>query len=303
MANCSYPYFSYLLIDPSVVILQHPFLIDVSPMDQYRVFGNPIKQSRSPFIHSAFAKETKQNIVYKSEHVPFDEFETVVIAFAKSGGKGANVTVPFKEQALALCNRLSERAKLAGAVNTLSFVDGNIVGDNTDGLGLVNDLLANSVELRNSRILMIGAGGAAKGVVLPLLEQQPHSIVVTNRTEAKAKALCEQFNDSRLMSASFEQANQQQFDVIINATSAGLSGSALPISAQIINNNVACYDMVYGKSETPFIQFAKQNDAKLTIDGLGMLVGQAAESFYIWRNVKPETENVLSDIRIALMAE
>lgn len=272
-------------------------------MDQYRVYGNPIKQSKSPFIHQQFAKQTNQAINYQSELVVVEEFENVIGEFLNAGGKGANITVPFKEKALAICDQLSERAKLAGAVNTLSFVDGSILGDNTDGIGLVNDLLNHSVELKSSRILLIGAGGAAKGVVLPLLEQQPHSIVVTNRTETKAKALCEQFNDSRVVSMSFTQANQQQYDVIINATSAGLSSSKLPISTQIINNNVVCYDMVYGKSDTPFIELAKQFNAKLTIDGLGMLVGQAAESFYIWRNTKPETESVLRAIRHKLKAE
>ncbi len=266
-------------------------------MDQYRVYGNPIKQSRSPFIHQLFAKQTGQQLNYQSELVPLDKFAETVWAFAQAGGKGANVTVPFKEQALQLCDHLSNRAKLAGAVNTLSFKAGKIFGDNTDGLGLVNDLLAHQVLIAKSRILLLGAGGAAKGVVLPLLEQNPDSIVIANRTVKKAQQLVEQFNDQGLTYASFEQANQGEFDLIINATSASLSGDNLPISEHLINQQVICYDMVYGQQDTVFIKVAKQHKAKQAIDGLGMLVGQAAESFNTWRQVKPETNSVLAKLR------
>ncbi|GLX78525.1 shikimate dehydrogenase (NADP(+)) [Thalassotalea insulae] len=269
-------------------------------MDQYRVYGNPISQSRSPFIHQLFASQTQQPLNYLSELVALDSFANTVRAFAKSGGKGANVTVPFKEQALCLCDQLSSRAQLAGAVNTLTFKEGQILGDNTDGLGLVNDLLAHRVELSGSNILLLGAGGAAKGVVLPLLEQNPETVVVANRTMSKAQKLVEQFNDLRLSAKSFSDVNQMAFDVIINATSASLTGDKLPIEHSLINEQVVCYDMVYGKEDTAFLAFAKQHHAKQAIDGLGMLVGQAAESFYIWRGVKPEVSTVLSQLRTAL---
>lgn len=269
-------------------------------MDQYRVYGNPIKHSRSPFIHAAFAKQSEQNIDYQAELVPLDKFKETVDNFAKAGGKGANVTVPFKEQALEVCDQLSERAKLAGAVNTLIFQQGRIIGDNTDGLGLVQDLLNHDVNLTNSRILLLGAGGAAKGVILPLLEQHPQTIVVANRTVSKAQALVAQFNDSRLFACGFTETENSQFDIIINATSAGLTGDKLPIASSLITPTTVCYDMVYGKSDTVFLAEAKKLNAAKAIDGLGMLVGQAAESFYLWRNVKPETMAVLTQLRQAL---
>jgi len=272
-------------------------------MDQYLVFGNPIEQSRSPYIHQAFALSTKQTLTYQSQLVALDEFSTTVKKFISDGGKGANVTVPFKEQALLLCEQLSDRAKQAGAVNTLSFKNGLIYGDNTDGLGLVQDLLRNKINLKGSSILILGAGGAAKGVILPLLEQQPSSIVIANRTISKAEKLCEQFENSKLSFCSFEQATDHGFDIIINATSASLSGDVPPISTELINTNVICYDMVYGKQLTPFLSWAKQQGASHLIDGLGMLVGQAAESFAIWRNVKPEVETVIDELRRSLVNE
>ncbi|MCJ8320075.1 MAG: shikimate dehydrogenase [Colwellia sp.] len=276
-------------------------------MDKYRVFGNPIKQSRSPLIHQSFAESTQQQLNYQSEFVAIDGFKEKIKQFINEQGKGANITVPFKEQALAICDQLSERARLAGAVNTLSFVDGQIIGDNTDGLGLVQDLLRNNVNLKNSKILLLGAGGAAKGVVLPLLEQQPESIVIANRTVSKAEALCHQFtsseNQSKLRACGFENVENDNFDIIINATSASLSGSVPPISEKLIRPDVVCYDMVYGKEQTPFMNWAKKQGSAQVIDGLGMLVSQAAESFAIWRGVKPEVETVISYLRKSLASE
>ena len=276
-------------------------------MDQYRVFGNPIKQSRSPAIHQAFAHSTQQNMLYTSELVALDAFDSTVKNFIKHEGKGANVTVPFKEQALLLCDQLSDRARLAGAVNTLVFKKGIIFGDNTDGLGLVHDLLAKKVILNNKKILLLGAGGAAKGVVLPLLKQNPSSITIANRTVSKAENLCKQFQQeknnqqgdqqNKLYACGFEELNSQCFDVIINATSASLSGSIPAIGVNLINKNTVCYDMVYGKGLTPFLDWAQKNGAQTIIDGLGMLVEQAAESFLIWRGIKPETEVVLLNLR------
>jgi len=270
-------------------------------MDQYRVFGNPIKQSRSPFIHQAFAKSTAQELSYQSKFVELDSFSETIRQFVKDGGKGANITVPFKEQALLLCDQLSDRARLAGAVNTLSFVDGQILGDNTDGLGLVQDLLRHKITLNNSRILLLGAGGAAKGVILPLLEQQPKSIVVANRTMSKAEDLCLHFNNEKLVACGFESIDPNGFDLIINATSASLSGKVPLISKEVIEINTVCYDMVYGKELTPFLIWAEELGAKEVIDGLGMLVGQAAESFALWRTVKPEVNIVIDSLRSSLL--
>ncbi len=269
-------------------------------MDNYRVFGNPIKQSRSPFIHQQFALSTNQELDYQAQLVELDQFASTVKKFIAQGGKGANITVPFKEQALELADHLTERAKLAGAVNTLSFIDGKVYGDNTDGLGLVQDLLRHQVSLKQARILLLGAGGAAKGVILPLLEQQPKEMVIANRTVSKAEQLCQQFSalgHSNLSACGFNDVNEQAYDVIINATSASLSGNIPSIPNTCIDANTVCYDMVYTSELTPFLQWAKEQGTEKLIDGLGMLVGQAAESFSIWRGVKPQVEPVLQDLR------
>ena len=268
--------------------------------DQYRVFGNPIEHSRSPSIHHIFAEKNQQNIDYQKQLVDIEDFSSAVTDFIHQGGKGANVTVPFKEQALIIADELTERASLAGAVNTLSFRDGKIFGDNTDGEGLVQDLVANNVILKQNRILLLGAGGAARGVLLPLLAQAPHSIVVANRTVSKAETLCQHFADIRLSACGFQDLEQQHFDVIINATSASLSGNLPPIPTSLISQNIVCYDMVYGKDKTPFLRWAEEHGAIKLIDGLGMLVGQAAVSFEIWRNVTPEVQPVIDTLRASL---
>jgi len=272
-------------------------IMDQLLMDKYCVFGNPIAHSRSPFIHQSFAKLTEQTLTYEACFVELNDFTKAINDFIKQGGKGANITVPFKEEALKIADELSERARLAGAVNTLSFSNGKIYGDNTDGEGLVQDLLRNNVQLEKSRILLLGAGGAARGVILPLLAQNPDSIVIANRTVSKAESLVEQFNNSKLSSSGFEQASDQIYDIIINATSASLSGKLPAISTSTVTNNTVCYDMVYGKDLTPFLVWAKAQGAKKIIDGLGMLVGQAAESFTIWRGVKPEVETVIEQLK------
>jgi len=268
--------------------------------DQYLVYGNPIEQSRSPDIHHIFASESHQNINYQKQLVGLDDFSTTVSQFISQGGKGANVTAPFKEQALKLANILTERASLAGAVNTLTFKGGKIYGDNTDGEGLVQDLLMHGVTLKQSKILILGAGGAVRGVLLPILAQNPNAIKIGNRTLSKAKALCQYFNDERLSACSFDETTGQEFDLIINATSASLSGDLPPIPASIITNEVVCYDMVYGKNETPFLQWARAQGAMQVIDGLGMLVGQAAVSFAIWRGVTPDVKPVIAKLRASI---
>lgn len=268
--------------------------------DQYRVFGNPIAHSRSPDIHHIFAQQSQQNINYQKQLVGIDGFTSAVTDFIKQNGKGANVTVPFKEQALALADELTERALLAGAVNTLTFKEGKIFGDNTDGEGLVQDLITNQVILKDSRVLLLGAGGAARGVLLPLLTQNPRFIVIANRTVSKADKLCQHFADNRITAASFDELAEQSFDIIINATSASLSGALPAIPSTIVNNNVVCYDMVYGKGDTPFLKWAKAQGALKLIDGLGMLVGQAAVSFSIWRGVTPQVQPVITALRASL---
>lgn len=270
-------------------------------MDLYCVFGNPIKHSRSPFIHQQFALQTGQNIDYQTKLVELTAFEKAVKTFIAQGGKGANVTVPFKEQALQLCDQISVRAQQAGAVNTLSFIDNRIVGDNTDGIGLIADLKNHNISLMNQRILIIGAGGAAKGIIQPLLIEKPSLLVIANRTLEKAEAIVAQHNSSNLFASSYAALSQQSFDLIINATSASLSGLLPDIPAQVITCNTICYDMVYQQEITVFLQWAKQQGAKKIIDGLGMLVEQAAESFYIWRGVKPQTDEVLIQLRNKLI--
>ncbi len=272
-------------------------------MDKYYVFGNPIKQSKSPFIHKAFALQTKQNISYETCFAELTGFKEAVVTFIKQGGVGANVTAPFKEEALKLADELSERARLAGAVNTLSFIDGKIIGDNTDGEGLVQDLLRNGVALKQSNILLLGAGGAAKGVILPLLAQNPDKITVANRTVSKATALIDQFENDKLIACGFDELVNKPFDIIINATSASLTGKLPPISGNIISEKTICYDMVYAKELTPFLQWTKEQGASKVIDGLGMLVGQAAVSFGIWRKVTPDVNIVINQLKNELGKE
>ena len=275
-------------------------MIQKSP-DQYRVFGNPIEHSRSPDIHHIFATKSQQNINYQKQFVDIDGFSAAVADFINQGGKGANVTVPFKEQALVLADELTERATLAGAVNTLTFKDGRIFGDNTDGEGLVQDLITNNVNLNESRVLLLGAGGAARGVLLPLLAQNPSSIVIANRTVNKAEQICQHVADNRISASSYNDLALQHFDIIINATSASLSQDLPPVPLTIINRKVVCYDMVYGKDETPFLKWARSHGAVKIIDGLGMLVGQAAVSFSIWRGVKPQVQPVINTLRASLI--
>lgn len=268
--------------------------------NQYLVYGNPIAQSRSPDIHRIFATESKIDIDYQKKLVEIGGLEIAVNDFISKGGQGANVTAPFKSDALKMSDVLTERASLAGAVNTLTFKEGKIYGDNTDGEGLVQDLLMHNVGMEQSRILILGAGGAVRGVILPILAQNPKSIIIANRTVSKAKDLCLSFNDVRLSACGFDETAGQQFDLIINATSASLSGDLPPVPSSIISNTVVCYDMVYSKDDTPFLRWAKSQGAYQAIDGLGMLVGQAAVSFSIWHKVKPNVKPVIEIIRQAI---
>ncbi|MFP5417737.1 MAG: shikimate dehydrogenase [Gammaproteobacteria bacterium] len=263
--------------------------------DRYAVFGHPIAHSKSPQIHAAFARQTGQDMTYEAILAPLDGFATSVAQFVASGGRGANVTVPFKAEACALATRLAPRATHAGAVNTLSFDGTDIVGDNTDGAGLVADLTRNlHCALSGKRILLLGAGGAARGVIAPLLEQQPAALVIANRTVSRAQELADRFGGS-VRACGFDAAIAP-FDVVINATSASLAGELPPLSPTIFSADTLAYDMMYGR-DTPFLGFARAHGASATSDGLGMLVEQAAEAFFVWRGVRPETGAVIAALR------
>lgn len=270
--------------------------------DLYCVFGNPIAHSKSPAIHAAFAASTGEKLIYEARLAPVDGFIQAIAAFVAAGGRGANVTVPFKEEAFRLCDQLSPRAARAGAVNTLSFVDGRIHGDNTDGAGLVADITGNlGFSPAGKRILLLGAGGAARGVIEPLLATRPAALHIANRTADKAATLAAAFADIAPVDASnFADLAGRNFDLVINATSASLSGDALPLPDGIFAPGSLAYDMMYGKGETPFLRQASAQGAARCADGLGMLVCQAAEAFAIWRGVRPATDAVLNSLRAAL---
>ena len=273
-------------------------------MDKYCVFGNPIAHSKSPEIHAAYAAQTGQQLVYDKRLAPLDGFAEAVRGFIAEGGKGANVTVPFKLEAHKLATSLTVRAQAAGAVNTLVFgADGSITGDNTDGAGLVADIVQNAgVPIAGKRVLLLGAGGAARGVVLPILEHRPAALVIANRTVATAEALAAQFGalagPGVLAACGFAEV-QGAFDIIINATSASLSADLPPVPSSAFAPGALALDMMYGAQPTVFMQFAASHGAT-TRDGLGMLVEQAAEAFHVWRGVRPRTGEVLQQLRAKL---
>lgn len=267
--------------------------------DHYAVIGNPISHSKSPLIHTEFAKQTGQDLDYVSREIPLDDFIGGIKQLQQEGFKGINITVPFKEQAWQLVENKSAHAERAGAINTLVFnSDGSLYGDNTDGIGLCRDLVNNhAIQLNNKRILLLGAGGAARGVIEPLLGYQPKELVIANRTASKAEQLADLFADfGTLHGGGFEDLSGT-FDVIINATAASLKGEVPPLPDNILAAGGSCYDMMYSNSDTAFVTWAKQHHASKAIDGLGMLVEQAAEAFYIWRGVQPETHIVIHKIR------
>lgn len=268
-------------------------------MQKYAVFGNPIAHSQSPFIHGLFAQQTGLQLTYEALLAPLDDFAGSLQQFFASGGRGCNVTVPFKEQAFALADELSQRAQRAGAVNTLiKLEDGRIRGDNTDGAGLVNDLLQNGVTLTGQRILLVGAGGAARGTLEPLLAQQPSELAIANRTVERAEQLASEFADlGPVVACGFDWIDTP-VDLIINATSASLHGELPPLAPTLIKpGQTSCYDMMYGKDTTAFNRWAQDQGAALTLDGLGMLVGQAAEAFYVWTGQRPDTAPVMQALR------
>lgn len=276
-------------------------------IDRYAVFGNPIAHSKSPQIHTLFAEQTKQTLSYTAELAEPGEFKQAVNSFMQNNGKGLNVTVPFKEDAWQCADTHSERAKRAGAVNTLIAKNGELYGDTTDGVGLVRDLVKNHhIQLVDKDILIIGAGGAVRGVLEALLEQKPASLLVANRTAQKAAQLANDFADLgnirgcglNEVETSFDHSD---FDIVINGTSASLKGDLPALPESIFRTGSCSYDMMYAAQATPFMQWSRDNGGKTILDGLGMLVEQAAESFYLWRGVRPETAAIIDHIRKLLV--
>jgi shikimate dehydrogenase len=277
----------------------------MTELDRYAVFGNPIKHSKSPDIHTLFAQQCSQHMVYRAVRVEADGFARAAGKFFDDGGKGLNVTVPFKRDAFEFADRLSERAARAGAVNTLSRTDDGVIeGDNTDGVGLLRDLTVNlDWPVQGLRVLLIGAGGAARGVLEPLLRERPQLLVLVNRTGERARQLAQEFADiGPVEGGGDELIGARQFDLVINASSAGLSGAAPELPGSLLIERSCCYDMVYGTEPTPFMRWSAHHAAWAVADGLGMLVEQAAESFYIWRKVRPDTRPVINRLRESMAA-
>ena len=266
-----------------------------SPAD-YGVVGHPVTHSRSPFIHGMFARQTGQNLVYRLHDVPPEDLHTFVMDFWRRGGKGLNVTVPHKVSAGGMVRAMSERATRAGAVNTLIMDEDGITGDNTDGAGLVRDLLGNlKVVLSYARILIVGSGGAARGVIAPLLDQSPKLITIAGRSAAQADALARSVGSlGPVHGCGLDAIAPGAFDIVINATSAGLTGNVPAIAASVIDQSTFCYDMSYARAGTAFLAWATQHGCRRTAQGWGMLVEQAAESFELWRGMRPATAPVLA---------
>jgi shikimate dehydrogenase len=264
--------------------------------DRYAVIGHPISHSRSPLIHRLFAQQCQQYMVYTAVDVTAENLSSWVAKFFATAGRGLNVTVPHKQSLLTLPHRLSERARVAGALNTLALdTQGQLLGDNTDGIGLVRDLTENlGVTITAHRVLMLGAGGAARGVLAPLLELNPAQLVVVNRTEERAVALARSFaRFGPIRASSYAELGGMRFDLVINATAAGLTGELPPLTPSALNRrDTLCYDMGYADQDTPFLQWSREHGAARSVMGLGMLVEQAAESFYLWRGMRPSTTAV-----------
>jgi shikimate dehydrogenase len=266
----------------------------------YAVMGNPVRHSKSPAIHRSFAEQCGIDLEYRAIEVEASDFATAVRSFRASGGQGLNITVPFKLEAYALADRRSARAQQAGAVNTLRFEpDGAIYGDNTDGVGLVRDLVVNcATPLNSRRVLLLGAGGAARGIVGPILEEGVARLLIANRTVSKARELLTMFAAHAEMDAcGLDALADRRFDVVINATAASLQGEALQLPPDMFAPDALAYDLMYGEAPTPFLRWAREHGAARISDGLGMLVEQAAESFFIWHGRRPQTDTVLAALR------
>jgi shikimate dehydrogenase len=266
--------------------------------DRYALVGHPVAHSRSPLIHTVFARQTGQRLTYELIDATPESFETAVRGFGAAGGKGLNVTVPHKQAAFELCKKVSDAAKIAGAVNTISIEGGSLTGHNTDGIGLVRDITVNLRQaLAGKRIVVLGAGGAARGIVGPLLNEKPAELTIANRTKQRADEIAAAFGGTVLVAREFEDLTLvRPFDIVINATSAGLKGEPPPFPSAIVGPRSFCYDLVYGSSDTPFVVWAKAQSAARAVHGWGMLVEQAAESFAIWRGVRPNTRPLLKQV-------
>lgn len=273
-------------------------------VDFYGVMGNPIRHSQSPLIHRLFAEQTDQDLSYDSILVALDELPSAVMDFKmRIGSKGLNITLPFKQRAYQLAQHLSDRAMRAKAVNTMRIeVDGSIYGDNTDGVGLIRDITQNNqFSIQNKKVLLLGAGGTVRGIIGAIIDENPAQLVIANRTESKAQALAMEFAPLQFIQACLiTQLTGMSFDLVINATSASLHEDVLELPANILNAGAYCYDVVYGKGETPFLLWAKKQNAFHYSDGCGMLVEQAAESFYLWRNIRPNTLPILAIVKKTL---
>lgn len=269
--------------------------------DRYAVFGFPIGHSKSPVIHQQFAAQTRQQLSYEAVEVKPEVFDTVLDDFFETGGQGVNCTVPLKELAYEKVDQLTERAKFSGAVNTIKRLDdGSLLGDNTDGVGLLTDLCENlGISLEGKRVLVLGAGGASRGILGPLLGAQPSELCLANRTVSKAKAMETLFSSlGRIRSSSYKDLAGKQFDLIINATSASLTGVLPPLEKGLLVQRGVCYDLAYSQEPTAFVKWGEQEGAVLSVDGLGMLVEQAAHAFKLWRGVMPDTAVVRASLRV-----
>ncbi|HEY5703150.1 MAG TPA: shikimate dehydrogenase [Gammaproteobacteria bacterium] len=273
-------------------------------IDNYCVMGNPVSHSKSPLIHSEFAKQTGQELYYQAIEVDTDGFARAVNEFRTEGGMGLNVTVPFKEEACRISDKLTPRANHAGAVNTIWFEQNNTIcfGDNTDGIGLIRDLtINNDIDLAGLDILVLGAGGAVRGILGPLLNESPSRVVIANRTLARAQTLVELFlTHGDISAVEYSSLPGQSFDLVINGTSLGLKGEIPPLPEGLLKDQASCYDLAYAKGDTAFVSWALQQGAGKAVDGIGMLVEQAAESFYIWRGVMPKTVPVISLLKMKM---
>ena len=266
----------------------------------YAVFGSPIGHSRSPDIHRRFAEQTGQDLIYTRQEVKAEEFESACREFFQLGGSGLNITLPLKELAFRLADRSTERARQAAAVNTLKLEDdGTLLGDNTDGVGLVRDLCETlGWQVADRRILLLGAGGAVRGVLGPLLAQKPEQLWIANRTAARAQELAKDFAElGEIRACGLDAIPAMAFDLVINGTSMSLQGQSPPLGQDQLGANTACYDMAYGAEPTAFLRWARENGVSRLADGLGMLVEQAAEAFYLWRGVRPQTAQVIAALR------
>ncbi|WP_047244403.1 shikimate dehydrogenase [Chromobacterium subtsugae] len=270
--------------------------------DRYAVIGNPISHSQSPFIHQEFARALGQDISYEKLFAELDAFRPQVEAFVAAGGRGLNITLPFKGDAFRFAQEVTERARAAEAVNTLTFRDGKVYGDNTDGVGLVRDIVENlDYPIAGQRVLILGAGGAVRGVLEPILQQKPASLTIANRTVIKAEALAHHFaRYGKVEAVGYDALAGRSFDIIINATSTSLSNEMPPLPHGVFTARTLAYDMVYSTGLTPFLQRAQGENAGMLADGLGMLVEQAAESFSIWRGIQPDTRKVTNMLREVL---